>query len=207
MGQTVTNSNTSTSTNTNANANANIELDDIDADGEYEMDDIDYEQTPAAPVQQHAPDLDGHTTDAEGSDVDAEGEDVDDDEDEAEPVGAVKIALRRTAASDEEEDYNEEDAAGESLSDEELSTESDEEHPWQGASENGEEDEEAVKHNSNACVSVEPKPTSSLSSADDQIVTANRMRTTIQAKSSKTSFHVPCVEILVCGQRCTVRVR
>ncbi|KAF1944799.1 hypothetical protein EJ02DRAFT_397715 [Clathrospora elynae] len=133
----------------------NTDLEDIDADGEYEMDDVEYEQAPAQESIQHA---DGHITDAEGSELDAEGEEVDDDEDEAEPVGAVKIALRRIADSDEEDDYNAEDAAGDSATDAKTSNsedettgaESEEENHWQGDSENGEEDEVA-NSNPNVC--------------------------------------------------------
>ena len=133
---------------------SNTEMDDIDADGEYEMDDVEYEHVPAAEAM---PDAEGHTTDAEGSEVDAEGEDVDDDEDEAEPVGAVKIALRRTASSDEEEDYEGDNAAGESSdaksSDGEgsSSADSEEENQWQ-ASVDGEEDEVIKSSNPNVCV-------------------------------------------------------
>ncbi|EDU44990.1 histone acetyltransferase MYST2 [Pyrenophora tritici-repentis Pt-1C-BFP] len=132
---------------------SNAEMEDIDADGEYEMDDVEYEHALPAEV---APDADGHTTDAEGSDVDAEGEEVD-DEDEAEPVGAVKIALRRVATSDEEEDYEGDDAARESSdaksSDGEVSSsaDSEEENQWQ-ASVDGEEDEVIKSSNPNVCV-------------------------------------------------------
>ena len=53
---------------------SNAELEDIDADGEYEMDDVEYEQAPAT---ENMPDAEGHTTDAEGTDMDAEGEEDD----------------------------------------------------------------------------------------------------------------------------------
>ncbi|CAO2655877.1 Nn.00g046800.m01.CDS01 [Neocucurbitaria sp. VM-36] len=144
---------------------SNTDPEDIDADGEYEMDDVEYEQAPAGGNSQ---DADGHTTDAEGSevddidevDVDAEGEEVDEDEDEAEPVGAVKIALRRRVASDDDEDDDqEEDAAGDSFSDaktsesenESSSAESEEEIQWQAESD-GEEDAEVATSNPNACI-------------------------------------------------------
>jgi histone acetyltransferase SAS3 len=74
--------------------------DDIDADGEYEIDDVQYDQ---AHTEDNTPHADGNTTDAEGSDIDAEGEEVD-DEDEAEPVGAVKIATHGTSDDDEDDD-------------------------------------------------------------------------------------------------------
>ncbi|KAL6707745.1 Histone acetyltransferase [Coniothyrium glycines] len=135
------------------------DMEDIDADGEYEIDDdVPYEQ---AAVEENMPDADaeGDTTDAAGSEVDAEGEDIDDDEDEAEPVGAVKIAHRRGATSDDEDDFkNNEDAAGDSFSDaktsdsenDSTSGESEEEIQWQGESDEGEEDE-VVKSSPNAC--------------------------------------------------------
>jgi histone acetyltransferase SAS3 len=134
---------------------SNAEPEDIDADGDYEMDD-EYEQDQAAEHQ--TPQAEGHSTDAEGSDVDAEGEEVDDEEDEAEPVGAVKIALRRPIASDEEDDYdNDEEAAAHtsdaktSDSEDDSSAESEEEVPWQAESEDGEE-ADAVKSNPNVCM-------------------------------------------------------
>jgi histone acetyltransferase SAS3 len=134
---------------------SNADLEDIDADGDYEMDD-EYEQEHA--VETQTPQLDGHTTDAEGSDVDAEGEEIDEDEDEAEPVGDVKIASRRAASSDEEEDYNnDEDAAVHtsdaktSDSEDDSSAESEEEVPWQGESDNGEE-VEVAKSDPNVCM-------------------------------------------------------
>lgn len=148
-------------------AASNTELEDIDADGEYEMDDVEYAQAPAV---ENMPDVEGHTTDAEGSDidaegeedaegedVDAEGEDVDDDEDEAEPVGAVKIALRRPRSSDDEEDYEGDDVARESSdakssdSEESSNADSEEENQWQ-ASEDGEEDEIIKSSNPNVCM-------------------------------------------------------
>lgn len=137
--------------------------DDVDADGEYEIDEVNYGQpTPS----QRALDADGHTSDAEGSDVDAEGEDVDEDadededEDEAEPVGAVKIAQRRSHPSEEEAEYEDEDAAGEVLSDahshdtdndDSSSAGSDEENQWQADDDDGGEEESVAKANSNAC--------------------------------------------------------
>jgi histone acetyltransferase SAS3 len=139
---------------------SDADLEDIDADGDYEMDD-EYEQEAAVGTQTLQADV--HTTDAEGSDVDAEGSDVDaegedDDEDEAEPVGAVKIALRRAASSDEEEDYhNEEEAAAHSSdaktsdSEDESSADSEEEVPWQAESDNGEE-VEVAKSDPNLCM-------------------------------------------------------
>jgi histone acetyltransferase SAS3 len=134
---------------------SNADPEDIDADGDYEMDD-EYEQEPAVDTQ--TPQADGHSTDAEGSDVDAEGEEVDEDEDEAEPVGAVKIAnLRRAVSSDEEEDYNDEEAVAHSSdaktsdSENESSAESEEEAPWQAESENGEE-VEVAKSDPNVCM-------------------------------------------------------
>ncbi|CAN9093002.1 unnamed protein product [Alternaria alternata] len=168
---------------------SNAELEDIDADGEYEMDDVEYEQAPAT---ENMPDAEGRTTDAEGTDmdaegeeddaegeeddaegeeddaegeeddaegedVDAEGEDIDDDEDEAEPVGAVKIAQRRPQSSDEEEDYEGDDVARDSSdakssnSDESSNADSEEENQWQ-ASEDGEEDEVIKAANPNICV-------------------------------------------------------
>ncbi|EUC31463.1 hypothetical protein COCCADRAFT_101223 [Bipolaris zeicola 26-R-13] len=132
---------------------SNTDLDDLDADGEYEMDDVEYAQPPVA---QPAPDTHGHTTDAEGSDVDAEGEEVDDDEDDAEPVGDVKIA-RRASVSDEEDDYDVEDAAKESSdakssdSDDSTNADSEEENQWQG-SEDGDEDELVKSSNPNVCI-------------------------------------------------------
>ncbi|KAH6865785.1 hypothetical protein BKA58DRAFT_390126 [Alternaria rosae] len=149
-------------------AAANTDPDDIDADGEYEMDDIEYAPGPAI---ENMPDAEGHTTDAEGSDmdaegedvdaegedVDAEGEDVDDDEDEAEPVGAVKIALRRPRSDDEEEDYDGDDVARESSdakssdSDESSNLDSEEENQWQ-ESDGGEEDEIIKSNNPNVCI-------------------------------------------------------
>ncbi|KAH5433113.1 histone acetyltransferase [Parastagonospora nodorum] len=133
---------------------SNADPDDIDADGDYEMDD-EYEQEQVAGAQ--ISQLDGHSTDAEGSDVDAEGEEVDDEEDEAEPVGAVKIALRRPASSDEEDDYNDEEAVAHSSdaktsdSEDESGAESEEEAPWQAESENGEE-VEAARSDPNVCI-------------------------------------------------------
>ncbi|KAJ8113121.1 hypothetical protein OPT61_g4679 [Boeremia exigua] len=115
-------------------AASSAEPEDIDADGEYEMDDIQYEQPPTVA---DTPDADGHTTDAEGSEIDAEGEEVDDDEVEA--VGAVKV--RAAASSDEEEeDDNDPDAAVESESDaktfsESESSEEEEEVQYQDESE------------------------------------------------------------------------
>jgi histone acetyltransferase SAS3 len=135
---------------------SNTDLDDIDADGEYEMDDVEYAQPPVA---QPVSDAHGHTTDAEGSDVDAEGEEVDEEEeDDAEPVGDVKIA-RRPSVSDEEDDYDAEDAAKESSdakssdSDDSTNADSEEENQWQ-ASEDGDEDELVKSSNPNVCMSV-----------------------------------------------------
>jgi histone acetyltransferase SAS3 len=128
------------------------DLDDVDADGEYEEDDMMYEQAPAVQPQD-----DVHTTDAEGSDVDAEGEEVDDDEDDSEPVGAVKIAAPDDAFSEDEEDHDGEHAA-ESFSDAKTtdseadsSSESEAENQWQAESE-GEEGREGEKSDPNVCV-------------------------------------------------------
>ena len=79
------------------------------------------------------------------------------DEDEAEPVGAVKIAQRRPQSSDEEEDYEGDDVARDSSdakssnSDESSNADSEEENQWQ-ASEDGEEDEVIKSANPNICV-------------------------------------------------------
>jgi histone acetyltransferase SAS3 len=126
---------------------------DLDADGEYEEDDMGYEHVAREQTQDE-----GHTTDAEGSDVDAEGEEVDDDDD-SEPVGAVKIAAPEDVFSDEEEDERDPDAADESSSDAKSSVSDDEsgsselseaEHGWQAESEDGEAD--AEKPDPNVCV-------------------------------------------------------
>ncbi|PSN60989.1 hypothetical protein BS50DRAFT_639667 [Corynespora cassiicola Philippines] len=132
------------------------DLEDIDADGEYEVDDAAYGHV----VDGHTPDVEGHTTDPEGSDVDAEGEEVDDDDDdEAEPVGAVKIAAPEDVFSDEEDEEHDPDAALDSVSDaktsdseeESNSSESEAENQWQAESEDGEEPE-AGPSDSNLCI-------------------------------------------------------
>ncbi|KAF9741542.1 hypothetical protein PMIN02_007019 [Paraphaeosphaeria minitans] len=132
----------------------NGDPDDVDADGEYEEDDdIGYEQA----TREQTPD-EGHTTDAEGSDVDAEGEEVDDDDD-SEPVGAVKIAAPEDAFSEDERDERDADAAVEFSSDTKSSASEDEsgsselseaENGWQAESEDGEVD--AEKPDPNVCV-------------------------------------------------------
>ncbi|KAL1598997.1 Histone acetyltransferase [Paraconiothyrium brasiliense] len=131
---------------------ANVDADDVDADGEYEDDDMGYEQITREQTQDE-----GHTTDAEGSDVDAEGEEIDEDDD-SEPVGAVKIAAPEDAFS-EEEDERDGDAAVESSSDAKSSASEDEsdsselseaENGWQVESENEEAD--AEKPDPNVCV-------------------------------------------------------
>lgn len=131
--------------------NADVEdPEDIDADGEYEEDDMGYGHITQAETQE-----DGNTTDAEGSDVDAEGEEV--DEDDSEPVGAVKIAAPEDAVSDEEEEQDE-DAAGDSFSDAKTSYSEDDtasselseaEGQWQAGSEDGEEPD--VERQTNLC--------------------------------------------------------
>ncbi|KAF2690222.1 hypothetical protein K458DRAFT_483669 [Lentithecium fluviatile CBS 122367] len=132
---------------------SNNDLEDIDADGEYEEDDMMYAQ----PTAEHTQDEAGHTTDAEGSDMDAEGEEVDEDDD-SEPVGAVKIAVPEDVFSDEDEEHDADDA-GDSFSDAKTSdseansssSESDAEQPWQAESE-GEEEPEEEKSDPNVCV-------------------------------------------------------
>ena len=132
---------------------SNIDPEDIDADGEYEEDDVGYEQA----TRESSPEAGGNTTDAEGSDVDAEGEEVDDDDD-SEPVGAVKIAAREDAYSDEEEDGDaavtvdlSTDAKTSDSEGNSSSSESEAENQWQAESEDGEE-AEAEKSNPNVCV-------------------------------------------------------
>lgn len=133
----------------------NGDPDDVDADGEYEEDDMGYEQVTREQTQDE-----GHTTDAEGSDVDAEGEEVDDDDD-SEPVGAVKIAAPEAAFSEDDGDERDADAAVESSSDAKSSASEDEsgsselseaENGWQAESEDGEAD--AEKADPNVCVYV-----------------------------------------------------
>jgi histone acetyltransferase SAS3 len=130
----------------------NDDPEDIDADGEYDDDYMIYEQ--AAAEQTH--DEVGHTTDAEGSDVDAEGEEVDEDDD-SEPVGAVKIAAPEDVFSDEDDEHDV-DAVGDSFSDAKTSdsdadssSESEAENQWQAESE-GEEEPEGEKNDPNVCV-------------------------------------------------------
>jgi histone acetyltransferase SAS3 len=131
-----------------------IDPEDLDADGEYEEDDMEYGHVPPQQPQDDG----GNTTDAEGSDVDAEGEEIDEDED-SEPVGAVKIAAPADPFSEDEE--QDADAAGDSFSDAKTSdseaesseSESDAEHQWQAESEDGEE-QDAEKSDPNVCVWV-----------------------------------------------------
>jgi histone acetyltransferase SAS3 len=128
---------------------------DLDADGEYEVDDIGYDHIIGGITPNE------HHTDAEGSELDAEGEEVDDD-DEGEPVGAVKMAARGdTDSEDEDGDHQDEDAAdsfsdaktsGSEVSDP-SSDESEVEEKWQAESEDGEEPE-LGKTDANECVSV-----------------------------------------------------
>ncbi|KAF2733435.1 hypothetical protein EJ04DRAFT_577633 [Polyplosphaeria fusca] len=131
-------------------------LEDNDVDGEYEVDDVEYDQA----VGESEPE--GNTTDAEGSEIDAEGEEVDDDDDEGEPVGAVKIAAHANLSSSEEEDddHNDGDAAVDSFSDAKSSesegsdssnSESEAENDWQAESENG-EGREMEKAESSDCI-------------------------------------------------------
>ena len=134
-------------------AASNNDLEDLDADGEYEVDDIGYDHITGenTPNENH--------TDAEGSDLDAEGEEVDDD-DEGEPVGAVKMAARGdTDSEDEDADHQDEDAAdsfsdaktsGSEVSDPD-SDESEVDEKWQAESEDGEEPE-IGKTDANECV-------------------------------------------------------
>lgn len=134
-------------------AASNADAEDLDADGEYEEDDdVVYEQVTQERIQDE-----GHTTDAEGSDVDAEGEEVDDDDD-SEPVGAVKIAAPEDVLSDEEEDERD-DAAVESSSNAKTSDSEDDpdsselseaENGWQAESEDGEAD--TGRPDPNVCV-------------------------------------------------------
>lgn len=185
----------------------NVDLDDIDADGEYEMDDVEYAQPPHA---QPTPDVHGHATDAEGSDVDAEGEEVDDDDDDdddAEPVGDVKIA-RRASVSEDEDDYDADDAVKESSdaksSDSEDSTnaDSEEENQWQ-ASEDGEDDELVKSSNPNVCMSVSLRTPLQIPAAcaDTHPDTASRTRTTTPVQSLKSTSLAPCVGIMVSALR------
>lgn len=142
-----------------AQPTANDDPDDLDADGEYEDDDMDYEHL--APREQLQDE--GHTTDAEGSDVDAEGEEVEetaDDDDDSEPVGAVKMAAPQDAYSEPDDD-DEPDAHATVESSSDAKT-SDSEHDsesselseagngWQAESEDGEAD--AGKPDPNVCV-------------------------------------------------------
>ncbi|KAJ4295223.1 Histone acetyltransferase [Kalmusia sp. IMI 367209] len=134
---------------------SNLDPEDLDADGEYEEDDMGYGHI----MQEHTQD-EGHTTDAEGSDVDAEGEEVDEDDD-SEPVGAVKIAPPVDVFSeDDEEDEHDRDAAVESSSDAKTSYSEDEsgsselsevEGQWLAESEDGEE-LDAGRADPNVCV-------------------------------------------------------
>ncbi|KAF1950888.1 hypothetical protein CC80DRAFT_454929 [Byssothecium circinans] len=131
----------------------NVDPEDIDADGEYEEDDMVYEHT----AGEHTQEEDGRDTDAEGSDVDAEGEEVDEDDD-SEPVGAVKIAAPESVFSEEEDDEHDGDARGDESSnaktsdiDNDSSSDSDAGHQWEGQSEN-EEEPEAGKVDGNVCV-------------------------------------------------------
>ncbi|ORY08532.1 hypothetical protein BCR34DRAFT_463723, partial [Clohesyomyces aquaticus] len=133
--------------------NNNLDEEDIDAEGEL---DDGYEQI-AGGV-----DMDGHSTDAEGSDVDAEGEELD-DEDDGEPVGAVKIAGsdHLSSGEEDEDDRDDPEAAEDSLSDDKTSdsehsdndssAESEVENEWQAENDESEEGEEA-RSNPNECV-------------------------------------------------------
>lgn len=124
---------------------------DNDIDGEYEVDDTEYDQVIGEPS------VDGNTTDAEGSDIDAEGEEVDDD-DEGEPVGAVKLAVPLESSDEGEDDDHDADAAADFSSDVKVSesddsdsssSESEAENEWQA--ENG-DDEESGRAESDECV-------------------------------------------------------
>jgi histone acetyltransferase SAS3 len=132
---------------------SNVDLEDIDADGEYEEDDIGYVHAIGGHTQPEV----GPLTDVEGSDIDAEGEEVDEDDD-SEPVGAVKIAAPEDTFSDEDDEHDMH-AAGDSFSDAKTSdieadssiSESDAEAQWQAESE-GEEGPEGEKSDPNVCV-------------------------------------------------------
>lgn len=135
----------------------NMDPEDVDADGEYEEDDAYYEQN--AGEETHTQTDGARDTDAEGSDVDAEGEEVDEDDD-SEPVGAVKIAAPDDAVYEEDDEpYG--GARGDSSSDAKTSdsehdsgsSESDADNHWEVQSEDGEEPE-AEKAEPNVCVSV-----------------------------------------------------
>ncbi|KAF2706327.1 hypothetical protein K504DRAFT_459617 [Pleomassaria siparia CBS 279.74] len=130
----------------------NNDAEDLDADGEYEEDDIAYDHI----AGENTPN-DNHT-DVEGSDVDAEGEEVDDD-DEGEPVGAVKMAGPADTSDEEDDDHHDEDAAdsfsdvktsGSEISDP-SSDESEADEKWRAESEDGEEPA-AERTDPNECV-------------------------------------------------------
>jgi histone acetyltransferase SAS3 len=125
---------------------------DMDAEGEYE-DDVVYEQATAEHTQEEDG---GRDTDAEGSDEDAEGEEVDEDDD-SEPVGAVKIAAPESVFS--EEDYEHDGNARGDLtsnaktsdSENESDSGSDAENHWEAQTEDGDEPE-AEATDPNLCV-------------------------------------------------------
>ncbi|KAF2178213.1 hypothetical protein K469DRAFT_718318 [Zopfia rhizophila CBS 207.26] len=134
---------------------SNNDGEESDIDGEHEVDDVEYGQGTGETSQ------DGNSTDAEGSDVDAEGEEVDDDED-GEPVGAVKVAVNEEFPSSEgeEDDDNDGEAAVDSSSDaktsdsedsDSSSSESEAENEWQAESDDGEEAEAEVS-DPNGCI-------------------------------------------------------
>ncbi|KAF2130407.1 hypothetical protein P153DRAFT_422321 [Dothidotthia symphoricarpi CBS 119687] len=132
---------------------ADPNLDDADADGDYDMDDVDEEHTPAddngPDTSTHTLDAEGSTIDAEGDDVDAEGEEVDDYDDEAEPVGAVKI--RASSDDNEDEDAFSDAKTSDSEHTDASSSESEEENQWQAESEDGEE-AEVARTDPNVCI-------------------------------------------------------
>ncbi|KAF2271587.1 uncharacterized protein EI97DRAFT_446491 [Westerdykella ornata] len=133
-------------------APTNASEDENDIDGEYEEDDMTYDQVGQASNRDEGP------NDAEDSDLDAEGEEIDDEEDH---VGAVKVPEGTDALSEEDEENDVDDLsavdtasdaktseAGESVDGSSESSEA--ENDWQGESEDGEDSGEEHE-SSNDC--------------------------------------------------------
>lgn len=124
----------------------NMNMDDPDADGEYDDDEADY--APASPQTTREVPMAG--------DEDAEGEEIsEDEEDFAEPVGAVKVAAPADTSESEHSDADvqddDESASEAKLSDvEDSDSESDEaENEWQAESE--EDQDPGAGRVNNAC--------------------------------------------------------